>query len=66
MEDELIYDTSLLNHATLTTLVQKSPLWRGPFCFEEMLTTLRLFYTYLTPLKMCRSLHLSASLIFFR
>ncbi|VDM33066.1 unnamed protein product [Hydatigera taeniaeformis] len=48
MNEDLIYDTSLLWHATLTTLTQKGDLWRGPLCYEEIMKTFSLFYTYVT------------------
>lgn len=48
MIENLIYDTSLLSHATLTTLIEKGHIWRGPLCFDDILHTFKLFYTYVT------------------
>ncbi|KAL5110212.1 hypothetical protein TcWFU_004213 [Taenia crassiceps] len=48
MNEDLIYDTSLLCHATLTNLIQKGNLWGGPLCYEDIMKTFKLFYTYLT------------------
>ncbi|KAM7537474.1 hypothetical protein Aperf_G00000073311 [Anoplocephala perfoliata] len=46
MNEDLIYDTSLQCHATLTTLVKRGHLWKGPLCFDDIFDTLRLLYTY--------------------
>ncbi|VDK22941.1 unnamed protein product [Taenia asiatica] len=48
MNEDLIYDTSLLCHATLTNLIQKGNLWGGPLCYEDIMKTFKLFYTYVT------------------
>nr|CDS17007.1 hypothetical protein EgrG_000972700 [Echinococcus granulosus] len=48
MNEDLIYDTSLLCHATLTNLVQKGNLWKGPLCYKDIMKTFRLLYTYVT------------------